>query len=706
MSYRSYKPVVPTGIAGMEQVGCEAEARDGHRRSGQGARLMPGGADGGCADSADLALQQAPAGLRGGAGVQEFQAGIEAGQRLLGNRAFVRRVEALQSRGQDAATPDPAAPLQMMPKRKKDQGVVQEGSGPEAEAEADNGEAGSTNNMQGHTGAGIAEAQAAEVPVEENTKIQVALNTLRGEGIGAFCNYLEAEIGEEALLYLLVERIARAEDLGEVQAEALVMLDERFHLLDSEQGAGAPEAVKPTLRQCRGAAEAAVIAPVKSELTQGERELFEACFRGVTERVGLLLKDGNIDINVANDYGTLLCHAAFHGHADIVRELLQAPDIDVNLAQQDGATPLHLAVQEGHVKVVERLLDKHGIKADLVTSAGLTPLTIAVQKGHTELVKLLLSNGADPNLTGVAGLAPLHAASIAGDTAIVEMLLHSGADQDAEAIDRRGRAQTPAGLAEHGGHCDVMSVLELYRLRREAAHRLEWLLKTEQVEGGTGAPPPVTEVEVETDAVTACVPTIPPMPSRPGGAVPGTEPPTTVAQAKDALRHEVLGKLLSDYIDQQECIQLLEAFNIAADLDSLCVLYAGLAHIERARRRGRAATAAPVFDLGGKTGLAAEDMEREMKHYLGQAYHRYVCQAVNDMEFGKGKPAAAYPGLLHAAAGVPGMGSCSVFYYLDGSGDRKRIRVVGIGHQVGRGAYRLDYAAAELGAVGRVLRID
>ena len=110
-----------------------------------------------------------------------------------------------------------------------------------------------------------------------------------------------------------------------------------------------------------------------------------------------------------------------------------------------------------------------------------------------------------------------------------------------------------------------------------------------------------------------------------------------------------------------------------------------------------------MFALGRKTGLDAERVEVEIKRHLGQGYHRFVSQAVNDMEFGRGKATSGYPGLRHASAGVAGVGSCSVFYYLDGSGEQ--LRVVGIGHHVGPAAYRLDYAAGELGAAGRILRI-
>ena len=185
----------------------------------------------------------------------------------------------------------------------------------------------------------------------------------------------------------------------------------------------------------------------------------------------------------------------------------------------------------------------------------------------------------------------------------------------------------------------------------------------------------------------------------------GTEPPVSLAQAKDTVRKEVQDKFLSHNIDRQEGAQLLEVVNTAADLDSLCVLYNGLAHIERGRGRERGEAAAPVYALGEKTGLDAGDIEREIKVHLGRAYHRYVSQAVNDMEFGRGRAVAGYPGLRRASAGVAGLGTCSVFYFLEESGARNLVRVAGIGHHLSAGTCRLDYASAELGGVGRILHI-
>ncbi len=845
----------------------------GHADAGSGRAGMgvgPGGAGTAVAGSAGEALGQVVTGLQDGAGLQAFRTGIEAGQRVLGNRAFLRWMEALgvgAMRGvcgpirTDAALPAPdCGPLQLMGKKKKQQqGAARTGS---------------SDGTQGHTGAGTTAnrgaaaegeekpeagvllpqpgAQAAALPVEKKKKksrVQVALNTLRSEGVAVFGSYVEAEIGESALLGTLVERITRAEDLRSVRAEALAVVEARRRLLDPGGATGAPGRQEPEL---------AVIAPVKSEFTRRERELLDSCMKGDIGKLRRYLRHGIVDINMGSQFGTLLCVAAYMGHTGIVKELLSVPGIDINLAGQDGITPLCSAAQAGHAKVVELLLAERGINVNLATISGATPLYVAAQngdvevvrlllaapginvnpvrseieatplecaiymgyedvaglllaapgieinrctavgpsalfiacqfgylgiveqlvrhgaavnpaspegttplyaainsgnvqlirilltaqdtrinqatgdgivplgfavsRGHKDIVELLLRHGADPNTQGDAGLTSLHVACLYGHTAIVRILLHGGADADAEAKVpfRGGLIRTPANLAELGGHREVMSILA-------ALPRPERL----SVTGEPGKPvlPPASPEALSPpgagaagQATTRVCP-LPPTPSPPAEAAPVQEPPTPLAQAKHALRLAVLGKLRADNFDTLEGIRLLEDVNDSTDLDGLCSLYNRQAHIERIKERARRSkrrrgllsvpagpgpaaadpAAAPVFALGGQAGLDADHVEVEIKRHLGQAYQRFVSQAVNDMEFGRGKGTTGYPGLWHVSAGVAGVGSCSVFYYLDA--ERNRIRVVGIGHHVGRAAYRLDYAAEELGEAGRVLRI-
>ena len=309
--------------------------------------------------------------------------------------------------------------------------------------------------------------------------------------------------------------------------------------------------------------------------------------------------------------------------------------------------------------------------------------------------------GADRDCTTDDGVSPLHVACLRGDMAIIEILLHAGADMDAKVkvSGEEGLTHTPHSLAELGGHREVIPVLAAWRRYREATHRFERLSITD-APGEEPGTPAVSgkEDNGETGAATARASPVPPTPSPPGEAAPEPQPRTPLAQAKDALRQEVLGKHQDDNFDMWEGIRLLQDVNAADSIDTLCILYNRLAQIERREERARRhrrrrkeqllmlltvepvaaeaeAAATPVFSLGEKTGLDTEAVESEIKRHLDQAYHPFVSQAVNNMEFGRGKPTTGYPGLWHTSAGLPGVGSCSVFYYLDSG--QNRIRIVG-----------------------------
>ena len=111
----------------------------------------------------------------------------------------------------------------------------------------------------------------------------------------------------------------------------------------------------------------------------------------------------------------------------------------------------------------------------------------------------------------------------------------------------------------------------------------------------------------------------------------------------------------------------------------------------------------PEFTLEDKYNLDARAVKGEIKQYLRAFCHPFISQAVNDMEFGRGKPVASPPGLLLAMAGISGVGNCSIFYYENE--DRRLIRIVGIGYQDWDG-YQLEYAAGELAGSGHKLRLS
>ncbi|CAG0905805.1 unnamed protein product [Cyprideis torosa] len=104
-------------------------------------------------------------------------------------------------------------------------------------------------------------------------------------------------------------------------------------------------------------------------------------------------------------------------------------------------TPLHLAAT---LEIATVLIDNEA-EVNVRDRWGQTPLYLATRLDHQPIVKLLLSNGADPNIPDKAERTPLlHASRRHGHQSIVELLLAHGAD--VLATDRRGR--TPLSEAK------------------------------------------------------------------------------------------------------------------------------------------------------------------------------------------------------------------------------------------------------------------
>ena len=301
------------------------------------------------------------------------------------------------------------------------------------------------------------------------------------------------------------------------------------------------------------------------------------------------------------------------------------------------------------------------------------------------------------------------------------------------------KVYTSYRLARMGGHQEIMSLIEGYRRDR-----------VEQALEGHVSPPIVSPASLpQAGTVTAVQPeelTSTAEVSRDCRATGDKEPAGTaqakaafaeasqsapasrtrvretdspLAQVKHEFRQDILMRLTTDRLDPLGGIRLLEDTNDADSIDTLCRLFNRLASIERQKERARrrknarrsipapgaqAGTpgAVPGFTLGDKQDLDADAVEEEIKRHLAQSYHRFINQAVNDMEFGRGKVTSGYPDLLHASAGMAGVGSCSVFYYPDA--DAGTIRIVGIGHHLDRGTYQLDYATAGLRGI-RTIRL-
>ena len=483
----------------------------------------------------------------------------------------------------------------------------------------------------------------------------------------------------------------------------------------------------------------------------GETPLFIAAQKGHEDVVELLLSAPDINIDARNDNGaTPLVVTIQVNRAGIVEQLIKW-GADVNLIiDEDGITPLHVATYWANLEVFKLLLQVPHIQINCATKYRVSPLSIASYDGRKDVVDLLLKRGGDPNMQWEGGIVPLHLACIRGHADIVQLLLEAGADTGIEipitTVATGTDSYGPYRIAELMGNQQMMALFEKHRQDKAAqvdvlsldnkpgritpptmsseAVSLTVAKSVAQTEQAPLALSAGAESRAEENVEAAERPSVTSLSVSPAQTVSGssqTPPaaPSPLALAKDELIQEVLRKLEYDTLEPLEGIRIMVDVRASESMERLCGIYNRLAGIERQRERAHRqgvrrrgpfmsmapapAVTAPTFVLGEKTGMDADRAEEEIKEHVEQAQRRFVSQAVNDMEFGRGKPTSGYPGLWHASAGISGVGSCSVFYY--SNEETRQVRIVGIGHHVGRAGYRLTYAAEGLGGSGRILRI-
>ena len=104
-----------------------------------------------------------------------------------------------------------------------------------------------------------------------------------------------------------------------------------------------------------------------------------------------------------------LLRACGTGQSESVIFLLKA-GADAKIAKTDGTTSLQVAVNGHCSKETLQALIQHGVDVNAVNNNGQTALLSACYTSQDASVKLLLTNGADPNVRDAKGCTSLHAA--------------------------------------------------------------------------------------------------------------------------------------------------------------------------------------------------------------------------------------------------------------------------------------------------------
>ena len=144
-------------------------------------------------------------------------------------------------------------------------------------------------------------------------------------------------------------------------------------------------------------------APLKfiSKLSRLSQKFLAACEGGNIAIAKGCLRSGRVDINYSDGTATPLTAALASSSRVLVHLLMDQTGLDVNLAACNGWTPLHLACLVGDDRAIIRL-GEHS-RLDTVNSEddeGETPIMLAVWEGNTSVVRLMVKMfGIDLNTT-------------------------------------------------------------------------------------------------------------------------------------------------------------------------------------------------------------------------------------------------------------------------------------------------------------------
>lgn len=136
---------------------------------------------------------------------------------------------------------------------------------------------------------------------------------------------------------------------------------------------------------------------------KGQHGLYLALEEPSLKAAQALISWPKTDVNRLNAKGeSPLMLAALKGHQDLAEQLVKR-GADIN---KTGWTALHYAASSGQLGIISLLIE-YSAYIDAESPNGTTPLMMAAMYGTPAAVKLLLQEGADPQLKNQQGLSAL-----------------------------------------------------------------------------------------------------------------------------------------------------------------------------------------------------------------------------------------------------------------------------------------------------------
>jgi len=265
-------------------------------------------------------------------------------------------------------------------------------------------------------------------------------------------------IGENSILYQGGESINNAHVVYQSETGSSAFEYAKENRLESFTAAYDLVSI-PLLNAVKNLHEIKELIDSGSDINQASPEykftaLYIACQYGNQEIISYLLEHGANPNLQAWDGTTPMCAAAYTGNIETARKL-QAKGAVLSVYSEGSNIPLQNALVNNHSEFI-RFLVKNGVETNVkFGDEELTPLYYACEKGMEETVKLLLSEGADPEMAIDQGQTPLLAAAHFGHENIVKILVEAGADVNGTDIG----FHTPLIHAYTGGYNDIVIYL-------------------------------------------------------------------------------------------------------------------------------------------------------------------------------------------------------------------------------------------------------